>query len=75
MAQDASTLQVIGQQACRHMLSKGMFLTGELDPAVAVTPMSDGYCWCNVTQGQMGPDAQLVERIACQAGRACYEPR
>ena len=75
MAQDTASLNVNSQQACRHMLSKGMFLTGELDPAIAVTPMNDGYCWCGLTQGQMGPDAQLVERGACQAGRACYQSR
>ena len=76
MAANTPPLNVVGQQACRHMLSKGMFMTGSLNPADHPdTPHDDGYCWCSLTQGQLGPDAQLVERPACQAGRACYEAR
>ena len=76
MAANTPSLNVVGQEACRHLLSKGMFLTGSLNPADHPdTPHSDGYCWCNVTQGQLGPDAQLVERPACQVGRECYEAR
>jgi hypothetical protein len=53
-----------------------MFITGLVNPAEHPTmPMDDGYCWCNLTQGQVGPDNQLVERAACQAGRVCHEPR
>jgi hypothetical protein len=76
MAQNTSSLNVVGQGACRHLLSKGMFLTGSLEPTEhPLTPHADGYCWCNLTQGQMGPDNRVVDRPDCQAGRSCYEPR
>jgi hypothetical protein len=76
MAQENSSLNVVGQGACRHLLSKGMFVTGLVDPTEdPLAPHGDGYCWCNLTQGQMGPDQQLVERPTCQPGRTCYEPR
>jgi hypothetical protein len=76
MPQNTPSLDVVTQDACRHLLSKGMFVTGMLNPAEHPTmPMDDGYCWCNLTQGQMGPDNQVVERATCQAGRVCHEPR
>lgn len=57
--------------ACRQLRSKGMYVTGQLDPASA--GHSDGYCWCNVTQQPLGPDNELVDRSACRTGRACFE--
>jgi len=70
------SLNIVPQAACRHLLSKGMFVTGLLDPADHPTmPMDDGYCWCNLTQSQLGPDDQLVERATCHNGRECYEAR
>lgn len=59
--------------ACRHLLSKGMFVSGMVDPAEV--GMSDGHCWCNMTQHALGPDDGLVGRHMCVAGRRCYEPR
>lgn len=59
--------------ACRHLLSKGMFVTGMVDPAEV--GMSDGHCWCNKTQHALGPDDGLVARHKCIVGRRCYEPR
>jgi hypothetical protein len=76
MAQHTSPLNVVCQQACRHMLSKGMFLTGLINPLENDdAPHDDGYCWCNRTQGQLGPDARTVDHASCQEGRTCYEPR
>ena len=59
--------------ACRHLLSKGMFVSGMIDPAEV--GMSDGHCWCNKTQHALGPDDGLVARHKCIIGRRCYEPR
>lgn len=62
-----------GSAACRHLLSKGMFVSGMVDPAEV--GMSDGHCWCNKTQHALGPDDGLVGRHKCIIGRRCYEPR
>lgn len=59
--------------ACRHLLSKGMFVSGMVDPAEI--GMGDGHCWCNKTQNALGPDDGLVARLKCVLGRRCYEPR
>ncbi|HEX7450114.1 MAG TPA: hypothetical protein VF306_21315 [Pirellulales bacterium] len=59
--------------ACRHLLSKGMFVSGMVDPAEI--GMGDGHCWCNKTQNALGPDDGLVARLKCILGRRCYEPR
>ncbi|MBI1901237.1 MAG: hypothetical protein HYS13_09020 [Planctomycetia bacterium] len=69
-------LNVIREPACRHLLSKGMYVTGQLDPAVDdVEHLGDGHCWCALTQQAFGPDDQFVERAKCGPGRKCYEPR
>jgi hypothetical protein len=53
-----------------------MYVTGQLNPADdPYQPMSDGYCWCNLTQHALGPDDRLVDRESCIQGRSCYEPR
>ena len=69
-------LNVINHKACRHLLSKGMFVTGQLNPADdPVEASSDGYCWCNRNQGMYGPDGGIVDRASCAPARACYEGR
>lgn len=68
-------LDTIAQPACANLLSKGMFVTGLLNPADNYIAMSDGYCWCNQTQNMLGPDDQMVERAACVPGRQCYIAR
>jgi hypothetical protein len=76
MPDDNPSLEVLAQSACRHLLSKGMYVTGQLNPADdPYQPMSDGYCWCNLTQHALGPDDRLVDRESCIQGRSCYEPR
>lgn len=67
-------LNVLNEPACRHLLSKGMFVTGQLDPA-ADPHVGDGNCWCNQTQHVLGPDKELVDRENCNSLRPCYEPR
>lgn len=56
--------------ACLHLRSKGMYVTGQVNPGE--TGHSDGYCWCNQTQNVLGPDDQMVDRAACQVGRTCF---
>ena len=61
--------------ACRYLLSKGMYVTGTLDPAIDDGSMGDGNCWCGKTQHVLGPDDGLVARGRCVPGRACYLTR
>jgi hypothetical protein len=68
-------LNVLGQSACANLLSKGMYVTGLVNPADDYASMSDGYCWCNKTQNVLGPDDGMVERAACVPGRQCYVAR
>lgn len=58
-------------KACLQLRSKGMYVTGQLDPADA--GHSDGHCWCNLTQKPLGPDNVLVERTTCRTGRGCFQ--
>ena len=66
-------LDVIGQPACAYLRSKGMYVTGEMDPAADFEQHGDGYCWCSRTQAQMGPDNEVVERHLCNISRTCYQ--
>ena len=59
--------------ACMHLRSKGMYMTGKMTPTREVDGVGDGYCWCNRTQKQQGPDSEWVERISSVAGRECFE--
>lgn len=62
------------QPGCRHLRSKGMYVTGLLNPAEEdYDGMGDGNCWCNLTQNVIGPDDQLVDRPACSTTRPCFE--
>ena len=62
------------QPGCRHLRSKGMYITGLLNPAEEdYDHMGDGHCWCNRTQNVIGPDDQLVDRPSCSTTRDCYE--
>jgi hypothetical protein len=62
----------VGQGSCRHLRSKGMFITGCANPAVEDGQVGDGHCWCNLTQHVLGPDDDFVERRICTSGRACF---
>jgi hypothetical protein len=57
---------------CRHLLSKGMYITGEMNPRDANLGVGDGHCWCGQTQNAFGPDGGLVERKLCITGRKCH---
>jgi len=65
-------LDVIQGPACIHLRSKGMYITGRMDPREDAD-IGDGNCWCNRTQNVLGPDDGLVDRPDCQDGRSCYQ--
>ena len=73
MSKPESELRIIPAAACTHLRSKNMYVTGQTNPADDYETHGDGYCWCNKTAGQYGPDDQFVERTTCQSGRNCYE--
>jgi hypothetical protein len=58
--------------ACVHLRNKGMFVTGQMDPAL-IHESAAGHCWCLRTQDVFGPDCGSVGRLACTPGRPCYE--
>ncbi len=60
---------------CLHLLSKGMYVTGQVVPDRQRDGMGDGYCWCNLTQRALGPDQQVVDRRECGPARSCYQAR
>lgn len=59
--------------ACRNLRSKGMYVSGTLNPAVDDGTMGDGYCWCSKTQFVKGPDGKYVQRKLCLPDRTCFE--
>ena len=73
MPADNQDLNVI-QPACLHLRSKGMYVSGTMNPELDDFEMGDGNCWCNQTQHVVGPDEEMVERGQCKPGRNCYEP-
>jgi len=67
-------LEVVTGPACRHLRSKGMYITGQYDPADdPAEEVGDGNCWCNKTQNVLGPDDGLVDRLDCNSQRSCYQ--
>ena len=71
----SDALPIVSRTACRHLLSKGMYVTGTLNPAEEDGLMGDGYCWCAQTQNVLGPDNAFVDRQTCSSERTCYESR
>ncbi len=68
-------LPVINHAPCQHLLSKAMFVTGEVDTREEDEAEHGHYCWCNMTQQALGPDGGLVSRQECNPRRSCYQPR
>ena len=69
-----SPLDVIQDPVCVHLRSKGMFITGSMNPEADDPEIGDGHCWCNQTQNVFGPDHLLVDRQECNRARTCYQP-
>lgn len=68
-----SDFKVINEVACRYLRSKGMYVTGLMNPEADDPYVGDGHCWCDKTQNVLGPDDGLVGRARCLGGRTCYE--
>jgi len=68
-------LPVVSATVCTYLRSKGMYITGKLDPAVEDGQVGDGNCWCNSTQTVLGPDDAFVSRKECVPGRTCFVAR
>ncbi len=66
-------LNVLRAPQCVDLRSKGMFVTGQMDPADDGDGHSDGYCWCNQTANMYGPDDQFVDRQQCTSSRPRYK--
>lgn len=60
--------------ACRHLRSKGMYITGCMNPEEEHDEVGDGHCWCNLTQNVQGPDDGFVGRSLCVSARTCFVP-
>jgi hypothetical protein len=74
MKYEIDPLKLIIEPPCRHLLSKGMYITGERIPDKQRDGVGDGNCWCGHTQCIIGPDDQLVDRPRCSdTGRGCYQ--
>ena len=65
-------LEEVSELACRHLRSKAIFVTGQLEPSHADEEGSH-YCWCNLTQHVLGPDDRDVCRQGCTQGRQCFK--
>jgi hypothetical protein len=70
---DPAELESQLQVTCRHLRSKGMYITGSRLPMLEDAEVGDGNCWCNRTQHVLGPDDGLVERERCAPARTCFE--
>lgn len=63
-------LSVLGQDRCKNLYWKGLFIEAEWDPTV---PKGDRIYWCQHTYNCLGPDSQLVDEYECNPARACYK--
>ena len=70
---DRPALPPVVDVACRHLRSKGMYVSGKMNPEVEDAEVGDGHCWCNQTQNVQGPDAGMVGRRLCTPQRRCYQ--
>lgn len=73
--EDPESLPVVDFPPCQHLLSKAMFVTGEVDPGQEEEIQHGEHCWCGMTQGALGPDGQLADRRECSPQRSCYRAR
>ncbi len=74
MKYEIDPLKLITEPPCKHLLSKGMYITGERIPDKQRDGVGDGNCWCAHTQHVIGPDDQLVDRPRCSdTARGCYQ--
>ena len=64
-------LPLAAGDACVHLRSKSLYVTGEMDRGEG-HEIAGRHYWCNQTQHTVGPDALSVLRASCVEGRDCY---
>ena len=59
---------------CRHLRTKGMFVSGYDGPPPEVeSPPDAAAFWCNLTGWAMGEDNRPANPTRCVGGRGCFE--
>ena len=66
-----SRLAEDGQNVCRRLRSKGMFI--EVIPDSSIPNPHDGFFWCTHTMNCLGPDGKVADDQNCRTERSCYE--
>ena len=61
------------EKVCRHLRTKGILVSGQMEPPAEMEDSGSGHCWCGHTQHVFGPDNALVARRECNSSRTCYE--
>jgi hypothetical protein len=61
------------EPVCRHLRSKAIYVSGQMEPPRDIEAMGSGHCWCNHTAHLLGPDNMQVDRRECNSTRVCYE--
>ena len=64
-------LPVLDAQACIHLRSKSLYVSGEMDRGEP-HEIAHRHYWCNETQHVVGPDSAAVARATCVSGRGCF---
>lgn len=58
---------------CRHLRSKKFYFQTEPPRDEEELLDASKHCWCGTTQGQVGPDNEIVDHEDCRVGRECFE--
>jgi hypothetical protein len=60
---------------CGNLRHKGMYVTGDPDPAAEAyrDSIEATAFWCGCTQKAFGPDGKPVTAELCRAGRTCCD--
>ena len=67
--------RILAGLLCRHLRTKGMFVSGYDGPPPEVPHIPDTAAfWCNLSGWAMGPDSLPVNTDRCGKGRGCFEP-
>ncbi len=65
---------ILSGRLCRHLRTKGMFVSGYDGPPPELPfPPDTAAWWCNLSGWATGPDARPCNRDRCVPGRDCFE--
>ena len=65
---------ILRGEACVHLRTKGMFVTGYDGPPPEMPfPPDTAVFWCNLSGWAMGPDGLPANPDRCAGARACFE--